>query len=142
MTDFGEAKFILGMKIVMKGDAGTINLSQEHYTEEILEKYDILDITPSKVPMAPTHYRDREVAFDHDKVALSPQEHETFRDILGLFNISCMCTIPDIAFAVSVTRSGHTTPTQMHMKQLKRMLHYLPQWDKAHGNHVWEGTSI
>jgi hypothetical protein len=139
MSDFGEAKFILGMKIVRKGGAGTISLSQEHYTKEILEKYGILDNTPSKVPMAHTHYRDREVAFDHEKGALSPLEHETFRDILGQVDNSCMCTIPDIAFAVSVTKRWQTTSTQMHMKHLKRFLHYLSQLDKANENRLWEG---
>jgi hypothetical protein len=34
----------------------------------------MLDNTPSKVPMAPTHYRDGEVASDNDKVALTPPE--------------------------------------------------------------------
>ena len=68
MTDFGEAKFILGMDIIMNREAGTITLSKEQYTKEILEKYGMLDIMPCKVPMAPTHYRDREDAYDQDKV--------------------------------------------------------------------------
>jgi hypothetical protein len=38
MTDFGEAKFILGMDIVRNIEAGTTNLSQEQYMKEILEK--------------------------------------------------------------------------------------------------------
>jgi hypothetical protein len=47
ITDFGEAKFILGMDIVRNREAGTINLSQELYAKEILEKYGMLDNTPS-----------------------------------------------------------------------------------------------
>jgi hypothetical protein len=74
MTDFGEAKFILGMDIVRNREARTISLSQEQYIKEILEKYGVLDNTPLKVPMAPTHFRDGEVASDHDKVALTPSE--------------------------------------------------------------------
>ena len=125
MTHFGEAKFILGMDIVRNREAGTISLSQEQYTKEILEKYGMLDSTPSKISMAPTHYRDGEVASDQDKEALSPPEHETFRAILGLVNFLCMCTRPDIAFAVSVISRRQTAPTQLHMKQLKRLLRYL-----------------
>jgi hypothetical protein len=56
MTDFGEAKFFLGMDIIKNRESGTISLSQEQFTKEILEKYGMLDITPSKVAMAPTQY--------------------------------------------------------------------------------------
>jgi hypothetical protein len=39
MADFSEAKLILGMGIVKNKEAWTINLSNEQYTNEILEKY-------------------------------------------------------------------------------------------------------
>jgi hypothetical protein len=64
MPDFGDAKFILGMDIIRNTEAETISLSHEQYTKEILEKYCMLDCTPSKVPIAPTHYRDGEAASD------------------------------------------------------------------------------
>jgi hypothetical protein len=103
LNDFGEAKFILGMNIARNREAWTIGLSQEHYTTKILGKYGTLDNTPSKVPaMAPTHYRDGEITSDHDKVALTPSEHETFRDILGYVKFLCICTRHDIAFACGV----------------------------------------
>jgi hypothetical protein len=125
MTDFGEAKFIVGMNIVRNREVGTISLSQEQYTKEILEKYGVLDSIPSKIPMAPTHYRDGEVASDQDKEAMSSPEHDTFRAILGSVNFLCMCTRPGIAFAASVISRRQTAPTQLHMKQLKRLLRYL-----------------
>jgi hypothetical protein len=68
------------------------------------------DNTPSKVPMAPTHYRDGDVASDHEKMALRPSEHETFRAILGSVNFLCMCTRHDIAFAISVIGKRETAP--------------------------------
>jgi hypothetical protein len=86
----------------------------------------MLDSTPSKVPMAPTHYRDGQVASDQDKVALTPSaEHETFQAILGSVNFLCMCTRPGIPFAISIINRRQTAPTQLHMKQLKRLLRYL-----------------
>jgi hypothetical protein len=50
MTDFGEAKFILGMDIVRNREAWTISLSHEQYTKEILEKFGMLDNTPRRCP--------------------------------------------------------------------------------------------
>jgi hypothetical protein len=125
MTDFGEAKIILGMDNVMDKEARATGLSQEQYTKKILEKYGMLDMTPSKVPMAPTHYRDGEVASDHDKEPMSPSKHQTFRAILGSLSLLCMCTRPDIAFALSVISMRQTPPTHLYMKKLKRLLRYL-----------------
>jgi hypothetical protein len=125
MTDFDEAKFILGMDIVRNREAGTISLSQEQCTKEMLENYGMLDGASSKIPMVPTRYRDGEVASDQNKTALSPPEHETFRAILGSVNFLCMRTRPDILFSVSVIVKQQTAPTQLHMKQLKRLLRYI-----------------
>jgi hypothetical protein len=90
-----------------------------------MEKHGMFDNTPLKVPMAPTHYRDGEVASDHDKVALTPSEHETLRAILGYVNFLCMCTRLDLAFALNVISRRQIAPTQLHMKQLKRLHRYL-----------------
>jgi hypothetical protein len=75
--------------------------------------------------MAPTHYRDGEIASDQDKVALSPSEHEAFRATLRSVNLLCMCTRHNIAFVISVINKRQTAPTQLHMKQLKPQLRYL-----------------
>jgi hypothetical protein len=75
--------------------------------------------------MASTYYRDGGVASDHDSVALSPPEHETFRVILGSFNFRCMCTRPDNEFAVNVISEWQTTHAHAHMKWLTRLLRYL-----------------
>jgi hypothetical protein len=100
MIDFGEAKFFLGMDIVRNMEVGTISLPEEQYTKEILVKFGMLDNTPSKIPMAPTHYRDGEVASDQDKMTMSSPEHEIFCTILGSMNFRCMCTRLYIAFDV------------------------------------------
>jgi hypothetical protein len=82
----------------------------------------MLHSTPSKMPMAPTHYRDGEVASNHDKVALSPQKHETFRAILGSMNFLCMCTRPNIAMRLVSPACGKRL---LHNCTRKRILRYL-----------------
>jgi hypothetical protein len=66
--------------------------------------------------MALTHYRDGEVASNHDKVALTPSEHETFRAIVGSVNFLCMFSTRDIAFAINVISTRQSAPTQPHIK--------------------------
>jgi hypothetical protein len=97
------------------------SLSCTYYTKKILEKYGMLDNTPFKVPMARTHYRDGEVVSDQNKMALMPPQDETFRAILGFVNFLCMCTKPNIAFAISVVSMRHIAPMQLHIKQLNRL---------------------
>eukprot|EP00873_Tetraselmis_striata_P018768 jgi/Tetstr1/439032/TSEL_027524.t1 len=51
MTDFGEASFVLGMDLTRCWASGTIRLSQEQYTLDLLEKYGMQDCSPAKTPM-------------------------------------------------------------------------------------------
>jgi hypothetical protein len=62
----------------------------------------MMDNTPSKVPMAATHYMDGEVASDQDKVALTNSECEIFRAILGSVKFLFMYNRLDIAFEIGV----------------------------------------
>eukprot|EP00873_Tetraselmis_striata_P002448 jgi/Tetstr1/422712/TSEL_013509.t1 len=50
MTDFGEAAFVMGMDLTRCWASGTIRLSQEQYTLELLEKYGMHDCSPPRPP--------------------------------------------------------------------------------------------
>jgi hypothetical protein len=102
--------------------------------------------------MAPTHYRDGEVASDQNKMALTPSEHETFRVILGSVNFLYMCTRSYIAFAISVIsrRScDEYSPTTVHsntlyMYSLLNPIHALPSdgrttWVRRYCN-IYKGS--
>eukprot|EP00873_Tetraselmis_striata_P037639 jgi/Tetstr1/457903/TSEL_044421.t1 len=125
MTDFGEAAFVLGMDLTRCWASGTIRLSQEQYTLELLEKYGMQDCSPAKTPMGSGHYTDLASASDADKAPLSREDHETYRAILGSVNFLTMCTRPDLAFAISVLSRFQSAPQKIHLMQLKRVLRYL-----------------
>eukprot|EP00873_Tetraselmis_striata_P026590 jgi/Tetstr1/446854/TSEL_034332.t1 len=125
MTDFGEAAFVLGMDLTRCWASGTIRLSQEQYTLELLEKYGMQDCSPAKTPMGSGHYKDLASASDADKAPLSREDHETYRAILGSVNFLTMCTRPDLAFAISVLSRFQSAPQKIHLMQLKRVLRYL-----------------
>ena len=48
MKDMGEGKVILGVKIPRMGDS--ILLSQEHYVEKILKRFEHFDVKPVSTP--------------------------------------------------------------------------------------------
>eukprot|EP00873_Tetraselmis_striata_P002189 jgi/Tetstr1/422453/TSEL_013291.t1 len=125
MTDFGEAAFVLGMDLTRCWVSGTIRLSQEQYTLELLEKYGMQDCSLAKTPMGSGHYKDLASASDADKAPLSREDHETYRAILGSVNFLTMCTRPDLAFAISVLSRFQSAPQKIHLMQLKRILRYF-----------------
>eukprot|EP00873_Tetraselmis_striata_P002937 jgi/Tetstr1/423201/TSEL_001321.t1 len=120
MTDFGEAAFVLCMDLTRCWASGTIRLSQEQYTLELLEKYGMQDCSPAKTPMGSGHYKDLASASDADKAPLSREDHETYRAILGSVNFLAMRTRPDLAFAISVLSRFQSAPQKIHLMQLKR----------------------
>ncbi|GAX82451.1 hypothetical protein CEUSTIGMA_g9878.t1, partial [Chlamydomonas eustigma] len=50
--DMGEAKFFLGMEIERNCEKGTLVLSQRHFTEELLNKYSMIESKGKSVPMS------------------------------------------------------------------------------------------
>eukprot|EP00873_Tetraselmis_striata_P036549 jgi/Tetstr1/456813/TSEL_043487.t1 len=114
-----------GMDLTRCWASGTIRLSQEQYTLELLEKYGMQDCSPAKTPMGSGHYKDLASASDAEKAPLSREDHETYRAILGSVNFLTMCTRPDLAFAISVLSRFQSAPQKIHLMQLKRVLRYL-----------------
>ena len=51
MTDLGELTYILGMHIMQDCKAGQIELSQQHYIEDILKCYGKSDVRPISTPV-------------------------------------------------------------------------------------------
>ena len=49
MKDMGEANMILGIKIIRDGNG--IKLSQAHYIEKALKRFNMFDITPMSTLM-------------------------------------------------------------------------------------------
>eukprot|EP00873_Tetraselmis_striata_P017930 jgi/Tetstr1/438194/TSEL_026794.t1 len=125
MTHFGEAAFVLGMDLTRCSASGTIRLSQEQYTPELLEKYGMQDFSLAKTPMGSGHNKNLACAINADKAPLSREDHEVYRAILGFVNFLTMCTRPDLALAISVLSMFQSAPQKIHLMQLKRVLRYL-----------------
>ncbi|GKA66189.1 zinc finger, CCHC-type containing protein, partial [Tanacetum coccineum] len=49
MNDMGEAEVILGIRI--KHESNEIAISQSHYIEKVLKKFNYFDCTPVSTPM-------------------------------------------------------------------------------------------
>ena len=115
MKDLGEAKVILDVKII-RNDSGII-LSQEHYVEKILRKFEHYDVSPYQVPY------DQSVKLVKHKG--DPVAQSEYAKIIGSLLHLMNFTRPDIAYAVCRLSKYTHCPSDGHWKALLRVLRYL-----------------
>ena len=90
MKDLGEANIILGIKILRDNDC--IILSQSHYVEKILKKFEYFDMSPMSTPFdSKVHLvKNRGDSVSQDKYA----------QIIGSLMFLTNCTHLDIVYVV------------------------------------------
>ncbi|GJU87366.1 zinc finger, CCHC-type containing protein [Tanacetum coccineum] len=115
MKDMGEADVILGIRI--KHESNGIAISQSHYIEKILKKFNYFDCTPVSTPM------------DTSEKLMPNDGHDVsqlnYSRVIGCLMYAVTYTRPDIAFAMeklSTYTSNHGTP---HWQAIQRVLKYL-----------------
>ena len=115
MKDMGEAKLILDVKII-RNESG-IKLSQEHYVEKILRKFELYDRSPVSTPY------DSSVQLKKNRG--DPVAQSKYAQIIGSLLHLMNFTRPDIAYAVCrLSRYTHC-PNNEHWEALIRLLRYL-----------------
>ncbi|KAJ9550828.1 hypothetical protein OSB04_014873 [Centaurea solstitialis] len=115
MKDMGEADVILGIKII-RGEHG-ITISQSHYIEKMLNKFNMKDCSPIGTPMDPT-------------VKLMPNKGVTVNQLeysraIGSLMYAMLSTRPDIAFAVGKLSRYTHNPGLIHWQAINRVFKYL-----------------
>lgn len=124
ITDLGPLSFFLGIKFERSIDGRSMNVSQEKYTERVLERFGMQDSRPVATPMAanflslsasgPKDYKEREEVSRHP-----------YRAVLGCLLYIARHSRPDITFAVSVLCRSVQDPSMHHWVAVKRLMRYL-----------------
>ena len=116
MKDLGEAEVILGIRII-KEAPNRISITQSHYIEKVLKRFNYGNCTPVSTPMDPN-------------VKLLPNRGKTvsqleYSKVIGCLMYAMISTRPDIAFAVGrLSRFTHS-PSIHHWQAVRRLLKYL-----------------
>jgi hypothetical protein len=125
MTDFGEAKSILGISLHRDLTAGTLILEQSSYIDSVLEKFRCQDASGAPTPL------------DKDSKAMSGQDSPStvdeiadmasvpYREAVGSVMHVMVCTRPDIACAVGTLSRYLHNPGRTHWRGVLRVLKYL-----------------
>ncbi|GKA88615.1 zinc finger, CCHC-type containing protein [Tanacetum coccineum] len=115
MKDMGEADVILGIRI--KHESNGIAISQSHYIEKVLKKFNYFDCTLFSTPMDTT-----EKLMPNNGQVVSQLEYSR---VIGCLMYAMTCTRPVISFAVGkLSRYTSNLGTQ-YWKAIQRVLKYL-----------------
>ncbi|GKA74561.1 zinc finger, CCHC-type containing protein [Tanacetum coccineum] len=90
MKDMGEVDVILGIRI--KHESNEITISQSHYINKVVKKFNYFDYTPVSTPMDKS-----EKLMPNNGQDVSQLEYSR---VIGCLMYVMTCTRPDIAFAV------------------------------------------
>ncbi|GJS39654.1 zinc finger, CCHC-type containing protein [Tanacetum coccineum] len=115
MKDMGEADVILGIKI--KRENKGIVITQSHYIEKILKKFNRGDCSPVSTPMDPV----KKLKPDTDK----PVDQLEYSRAIGCFMYAMTRTRPDIAYAVGRLSRFTSNPSRQHWQAITRVFKYL-----------------
>ncbi|GFP97577.1 retrovirus-related pol polyprotein from transposon tnt 1-94 [Phtheirospermum japonicum] len=115
MKDLGVADTILGIRIIRTQDG--IVLSQSHYIEKVIKKFNAHDSLPAKTPMEfDVHLR---------KNRGDPVSQQDYARIIGCLMYISNCTRPDLTCSVNKLSRYTSNPSKEHWKALARVLRYL-----------------
>ena len=124
MKDMGLADVILGIKIKRTSDG--LVLSQSHYVDNILRKFDKDKSGIARTPVDVTLH------FSKNK-GESVAQVEYYR-VIGSLMYLMSCTRPDIAYAVNKLSRYTSNPRAMHWQGIMRVLKYL-RFTRDYGLH-------
>nr|KAJ0212594.1 hypothetical protein LSAT_V11C400219000 [Lactuca sativa] len=115
MKDMGEAEVILGIRI-RKGN-NEISISQSHYIEKILKKFNFENCSPVSTPIDPSLK-----LLPNKGSPVSQLEYS--RDI-GCLMYAMISTRPDIAYDVGRLSRYTSNPSSHHWQAVSRVFKYL-----------------
>lgn len=115
MKDMGEADVILGIRI--KRESNGISLTQSHYIEKVLKRFNCENCSPVSTPM-------------DTSVKLMPNTGQAvsqleYSQVVGCLMYAMTSTRPDIAYAVGRLSRYTSNPSTHHWQAIRRVLKYL-----------------
>ena len=121
ITDLGESKWMLGMRITRDRAAKTIKLDQELYVTTALEKF---GLKHCKTARSPAQQNNGEQEDDRDGGG-KPADRKLYQEKVGTLLYAAISTRPDIAHAVHKLTQQMQAPKGRHMKACDRVFRYL-----------------
>lgn len=115
MKDLGKLKHFLGIDFDQSD--GCIKMTQEKYTNMILERFNTQNCRPRETPC------DLKLQYTED--ALKMTDTKMYREAVGSLIYLATCSRPDLSFVVSRLSQYFAEPTEEQWSTVKHVLQYL-----------------
>ena len=124
IKELGETSSLLGVLIERDRSKHRLCISQKHYAEDVLERFNLSNMHPVSTPL------DTGLRLSKDQ---APQTHEErsemsklpYSQLVGALMYLAIATRPDIAHAVGVLSRFSSNPGIPHWKALKHLCRYV-----------------
>lgn len=117
IKDLGSVRNVLGMQVFRTKNE--MHLSQSHYINQILDKYNMTDCKPIGTPL------ELNAKFENKTNAEPDEKNYPYRELVGSLMYLSVMTRPDITFAVSYLSQYNSCFQREHWLAAKRVLRYL-----------------
>ena len=128
-TEEGDLNHYLRCVITRNSTAGTTIISQSHYAEHVLRKFNMWECKPQSTPMRPdTHLS----MADCNQGFIDPDFHTKYREIVGTLAWLHAMTRPDLGWVCSSLARFVQFPGQVHMDAaMYALAHLRGTYDKC-----------
>ena len=119
-SDSGPAGYFLGFNIHRDRQARKLHMSQEHYFETLLDRFDMKDCNPARNPL-PTGFKSITATDDEHQLA----KHLPFPQVVGSILYASTITRPDLAHSASLLARYIGKWNLQHWAAAKHLLRYI-----------------
>lgn len=113
MKDMGAAKQILGIRIMRDRNKKKLWLSQEHYVEIVLQRFQMENAKAVSTPLA-THFKLSTSQSPSNEAEKSNMQRVPYASVVGSLMYEMVCTMPDIAHVVGTISRFLSNPGREH----------------------------
>ena len=124
MKDLGEIHHCLGIRITRDREKGMIELDQQAYIQQIIDRFGMSNANPVSTPMDCSQKLTKEMSPKSD-AQRDEMRNVPYLSAVGSLMYAAMGTRPDIAHAVAVVSQYSSDPGQAHWTAVKRIIRYL-----------------
>jgi ATP-binding cassette subfamily B (MDR/TAP) protein 1 len=124
MKDMGAAKKILGISITRDRKEKKLWLSQEHYIQKVLERFNMENAKAVSTPLA-TRFKLSVQQSPSNEAEKTYMSRVPYASVVGSLMYAMVCTRPDIAHAVGTVSRFLSNPGREHWNAVKWILRYL-----------------
>lgn len=117
LSNMGKLGSYLGMK-VERDNNGIYKLNQEAYIDKIIERYNLQDAKPSKIPLDPGYMKTIQNGEEMER-------NDGYQSLMGALLYVAVNTRPDIAASVSILSQQIKRPSTVDWTEAKRVVRYL-----------------